>query len=627
MAIFISSEIHQGDDLFSVQSRGKQCAFMSLSAVLTAQNIPLIDWSKTTLNNVLLQGDKMYLQALDNGFVVLEPGVEFLSVDNLPKVVSVTSCTNMFSYEICDSLINTSINIPPVEHAKTTTTPVDPFDAENNVKLSMVVGQNNKSLPMVVQQNNNSLPVVVRQHNNSPPVVVGQNSNSLPVVVRQNNNSLPVVVRQNNNSPPVVVGQNSNSLPVVVRQNNNSLPVVVEPVEAQNIIDLPIVVEPFEAQNNIDLPIVVEPIEAQNNIELPIVVEPFEAKSITHLPIVAKSNTDLAIELEHNSVVPNEANNENQIWFINYGNELQGLVITNREIESHYYDIHTALLNVFSNYSCTILILEGYMMALMKQTDFFYLFDSHARDSSGMPDPNGTAVVMKFVNILELEQYLYSLSMTLHANLFEIVPVQLNICKASEQKSKCVKDRENVQKKRLLVENEGDKHARLKNSSEYKKRKQSEETDSQQKIRLQKLCESIKQKRSEETDSEWQIRLQKMSESIKQKRSEETDSERQIRLQKMSESIKQKRSEETDSERQIRLQKMSESIKQIHSEETDSELQIRLQKMSESIKQKRSEETDSEWQIRLQKISQSIRNVQRKLTVKNKLDFKRIVSL
>jgi hypothetical protein len=51
MALFLSSEIHQGDDLFSVQSRGKQCAFMSLSAVLTAQNIPLIDWSKTTLNS------------------------------------------------------------------------------------------------------------------------------------------------------------------------------------------------------------------------------------------------------------------------------------------------------------------------------------------------------------------------------------------------------------------------------------------------------------------------------------------------------------------------------------------------------------------------------------------------
>ena len=57
MEFFLSSDIHQGDELFSVQSRGKECAFMSLSAILTAQNIPLIDWSKTTFNNVLLQGD------------------------------------------------------------------------------------------------------------------------------------------------------------------------------------------------------------------------------------------------------------------------------------------------------------------------------------------------------------------------------------------------------------------------------------------------------------------------------------------------------------------------------------------------------------------------------------------
>ena len=83
--------------------------------------------------------------------------------------------------------------------------------------------------------------------------------------------------------------------------------------------------------------------------------------------------------------------------------------MTDREIESHYCDIHTALLNTFLNYSYAIIVLEGCMMALIKQTDFFYLFDSLARDSSGMPDPNGSAVVMKFTNIPELEQYLYYL--------------------------------------------------------------------------------------------------------------------------------------------------------------------------------------------------------------------------
>ena len=62
-----------------------ECAFMSLSAILTAQNIPLIDWSTTTFNNVLSQGDKLYLKALNNDLIDLDPGVEFLSVSNCQK--------------------------------------------------------------------------------------------------------------------------------------------------------------------------------------------------------------------------------------------------------------------------------------------------------------------------------------------------------------------------------------------------------------------------------------------------------------------------------------------------------------------------------------------------------------
>ena len=42
MALFLSADIHQGDERFSVHSRGKRCAFMSLSTLLTARNIPLL---------------------------------------------------------------------------------------------------------------------------------------------------------------------------------------------------------------------------------------------------------------------------------------------------------------------------------------------------------------------------------------------------------------------------------------------------------------------------------------------------------------------------------------------------------------------------------------------------------
>ncbi len=39
------------------------------------------------------------------------------------------------------------------------------------------------------------------------------------------------------------------------------------------------------------------------------------------------------------------------------------------------------------------------MMALIKQMDSFYLIVSHARNSNGTPDPNGTAVIMRFTNV------------------------------------------------------------------------------------------------------------------------------------------------------------------------------------------------------------------------------------
>ncbi len=58
------------------------------------------------------------------------------------------------------------------------------------------------------------------------------------------------------------------------------------------------------------------------------------------LPIVAQLIDEQSIIDIHD-----DAANENQICLINYGAEFQGLVITEKEIECHYYDIHTALLN------------------------------------------------------------------------------------------------------------------------------------------------------------------------------------------------------------------------------------------------------------------------------------------
>ena len=112
MALFFSADIHQGNERFSVHSRGKQCAFMSLSALLTARNIPLNFWSRITFKNALLQGDKMFLNALDSGLIILDPAVEFLSVEHLPTVVN-TGRNDRFALSLqgCKSFANLETKI------------------------------------------------------------------------------------------------------------------------------------------------------------------------------------------------------------------------------------------------------------------------------------------------------------------------------------------------------------------------------------------------------------------------------------------------------------------------------------------------------------------------------------
>ena len=93
MSLLSHGSIHQGHEGFSGQSRGKQCSFMSLSALLTAQTIPVIEWNSTTIDNVLVQGDNMYLNAFNNDLI---PREGFLSLNNLPTVVCCRQVLRLF---------------------------------------------------------------------------------------------------------------------------------------------------------------------------------------------------------------------------------------------------------------------------------------------------------------------------------------------------------------------------------------------------------------------------------------------------------------------------------------------------------------------------------------------------
>ena len=59
-----------------------------------------------------------------------------------------------------------------------------------------------------------------------------------------------------------------------------------------------------------------------------------------------------------------------------------------------YLWLKQVLINAFSDSSNAMLVLDGYVMAVIKKSDFLYLFDSHALNSLGIPDENRTAVVL-----------------------------------------------------------------------------------------------------------------------------------------------------------------------------------------------------------------------------------------
>ena len=98
---------------------------------------------------------------------------------------------------------------------------------------------------------------------------------------------------------------------------------------------------------------------------------------------------------------------------------VRGILIPNFQILS------SALTDTFQKTNSAILVLDGYMSALIIDTDCFALFDSHARTRQGMPCSDGSATVSTFSTLAALKEHVQSLSACLNVNRFEIVPVSL----------------------------------------------------------------------------------------------------------------------------------------------------------------------------------------------------------
>ena len=62
--LFVPGSIHQGDERFNEISRGRQCSFISFSALLYSQMHPVEFWVSHTVNEILTHVDMLYVNAL-----------------------------------------------------------------------------------------------------------------------------------------------------------------------------------------------------------------------------------------------------------------------------------------------------------------------------------------------------------------------------------------------------------------------------------------------------------------------------------------------------------------------------------------------------------------------------------
>ena len=281
----------------------------------------------------------------------------------------------------------------------------------------------------------------------------------------------------------------------------------------------------FTEQKQSPVEVTKSPSEANNSRQSPV-----EAKTILKKSPITVTNTDLPIMVE-----PDEAQinaNDNPLWSVEYKEYYQGRVNCDEyENEGPYLTLRSALMNAFNDNNFAFIILEGYTVALINTGDCIYVFDSHARNNFGMPDPNGTAVVMKCDDVSHLEQYLCSLSIQLNAECFEVVPVEFY---AEHSKAKCISASnvfENSRKRKRLEKTVCEKEKTLQKAREYKKRKILEETESVKQTRLQRKRDFQNAKKLSETETDRKIRLEKDN-YHKRKFAEESEEAKKVRLKK-----------------------------------------------------------------------------------------------
>ena len=81
--------------------------------------------------------------------------------------------------------------------------------------------------------------------------------------------------------------------------------------------------------------------------------------------------------------------------------------------------------DIVLKYEHFVLVIGCSALAIIVDKNVFYVFDPHQRNTYGMPDTNGGAIVTKFNSFNQLCLYIAELAKKLHASEYELTPIVL----------------------------------------------------------------------------------------------------------------------------------------------------------------------------------------------------------
>ena len=117
---------------------------------------------------------------------------------------------------------------------------------------------------------------------------------------------------------------------------------------------------------------------------------------------------------------------DGRAWVIKYGQFFQGRTEHCFSPDFPYQSLDDSIANAFCLSDELLVILEGYMMYVLKSFNYTWLFDSHARDLNGMPSETGAAVLICFSDLAEIVDHVRILATELHTKCYEVVCLHLS---------------------------------------------------------------------------------------------------------------------------------------------------------------------------------------------------------